>query len=103
MPPRLKDFPQNPSIELQQQLLLHPQTNPTNYEAFEDARTYPFEPEATSWSRVNAWWLAEASWLAYWPDENRVKDIYRNRANMSRCDLITAAGTECYVAQGDGF
>src|SRR5471030_541688 len=52
-------------------LVTHPERNVSGYILFEDARDerYRFRPTADGWSRVNAWWLAEASLLSYWHDD----------------------------------
>jgi triacylglycerol lipase len=38
---------------------------PPGYRYFEDSDRFDFEPDATNFSAKNAWWLAEASLLAY--------------------------------------
>src|SRR6267378_553187 len=52
-------------------LVTHPEKNVSQYANFEDAKDpqYRFEPAATTFSRTNAWWLAEAAFLSYWHDE----------------------------------
>src|SRR5262245_60601784 len=101
--PVKKTLPVNPSLELQHQLLFHPETNPTKYVPFQDARTHTFEPDATSLSRVNAWWLADAAWLAYWHDERAVRQLFADNAGVPNCELVASGGTDCYVAWGDAF
>ena len=98
-----KDFPRDPSFELQRDLLIHPETNPTTYIPFEDADQHPFEPDPHEWSRVNAWWLADASWLAYVHGEAEVRRTFLERAHMTSCELIDRSGTQCYVAHRDSF
>lgn len=98
-----KLFPQNPSLDLQRGLLLRPESNPTRYQPFENADRFPFEPHATEWSRVNAWWLAEAAWLAYWHNEADVRRVFQQQAGLPTCELIAAGGTECYVGRSDSF
>jgi len=101
--PTRKELPRNPSFELQQELLTRPERNPTHYVAFEDAATHRFVPNATTWSRVNAWWLADAAWIAYNPDANGVRDVFRSRAQMDTCEAFAGSGTECYLAQCPSF
>ena len=101
--PKPKPIPKNLSLEEQQQLVFHPEKNPTRYVAFEHATDYPFEPKAATWSRVNAWWLADASWLSYTQEAETVKAIFRDRAALPSCELIAKDGTECYLAHGADF
>lgn len=96
--PQKKPFPPDPSLELQRDLLLHPESNPTGYVAFEDALAHPFVPGATEWSRVNGWWLADASWLAYAHDETMARTILAERAGLTSCAFISREGTQCYIA-----
>ena len=101
MTPAKKPLPSNLPLETQQRLLLEPETNPTNHIPLEHATDYPFEPEATEHSRVNAWWLAEASWLAYWHDAERAAIVLRD-AGMT-CDLVAVQGAEVYFASCPRF
>ncbi|MQA30912.1 MAG: hypothetical protein GEU82_13940 [Luteitalea sp.] len=101
--PTPKDFPRNLPLRDRTALLLHPERNPTNYVPFENATDHPFEPLATAWSRVNAWWLADASWLAYSHDVAAVTRVFQDRAGMSSCELIANGGTACYVAERPDF
>src|SRR5258705_7411841 len=98
-----KDFPRDPSFELQRALLVHPEPNPTTYVPFEDADQHPFVPDPHEWSRANAWWLADASWLAYAHAESDVRRTFLERANVPSCELIDHSGTQCYLAHGDSF
>ncbi|MGH9310695.1 MAG: hypothetical protein ACRD1U_15070, partial [Vicinamibacterales bacterium] len=72
MRPARKPLPSNLTLDQQRELLLRPERNTTGHVPLEEASRYPFQARATGWSRVNAWWLAEASWLAYWQDEPRL-------------------------------
>jgi triacylglycerol lipase len=81
---RLKSLPP-PSAEL----LLFPEHD-TQYVHFEDAEHNPFDHRALDFSRVNAWWLAEAALLAYW-DEAPARRIWRS------------AGLEFEFLSGDSF
>jgi hypothetical protein len=93
--PVKKPLPSNLPLELQQKLLLQPHTNPTGHVPLEFAAAFPFEPDAVSHSYVNAWWLAEASWLAYWQDVEAAARVWRDRAGMI-CDAVMRDGAEAY-------
>lgn len=73
----------------------------TPYTFFADAAGNPFRPASKKFQLVNAWWLADAAFLAY-----------RTKAEITRA--LAAAGlalvafesgksTQCYVARGKGF
>lgn len=98
-----KDLPTNLSLERQRDLLTRPESNPTGYIPFENASAHAFVPTATTWSRINAWWLADASWIAYSHDRDAVRDVFRSRAGMEGCEAIAGGGTECYLAHRDTF
>jgi hypothetical protein len=102
MAPVPKPFPQHLSTETQIDLLIHPETNPTGYVPFEDAKSYPFQPDATTWSRVNAWWMAEACWLSYWHEESKMQEVHDEHTGL-RCRLLSKDDTECAVAWNDRF
>jgi triacylglycerol lipase len=102
MKPLRKPLPAHLSIEQQRQLLLAPESNPTGYVPFENASEFPFEPGAITHSRVNAWWLAEASWLSYWHDTDAVARVYRERTGLD-CTPVAVKGAECTVASGERF
>lgn len=101
--PAKKELPKNPSLDLQRDLLFRPESNPTHYVAFEDAATHAFVPNANTWSRVNAWWLADAAWIAYARDAAEVHDVFRSRARMDSCELFASGGTDCYLARCSSF
>jgi triacylglycerol lipase len=103
MPPHLKPIPTGLPLSVQRTLLFRPEANPTGHVPFEDADKFPFEPGATTASRVNAWWLAEASWLAYARDMGMVGDVLRGRAGLTSCTPIAGKGTHGFVASGDTF
>jgi triacylglycerol lipase len=95
--PALKPLP---DPEFQHTLLLRPESNPTGHAPFAEADRYPFEPEARRWSRVNAWWLAEASWLAYSASERDVSEVYRDRTGLA-CRFVSGPDTGAYVASSE--
>jgi len=99
---RLKPLPRNPDIALQRKLLTQPETNPTGHVPLEDARTFPFEPRPDEPSRVNAWWLAEASWLAYTHGEKDVARVFSEQTGMD-CRPVSNGDTESYLAHNAEF
>jgi hypothetical protein len=81
--------------------LLFPERD-VDYVHFADAREHPFDPGAVGLSRVNAWWLADASLLAYW-DADPASLIW-NGAGLDFEPLSEpGGGTECHVAWTDAF
>jgi triacylglycerol lipase len=83
-------------------LVLAPASD-SNYKHFEDALEAPFEASASTLSRVNAWWLADASLLAYW-NEADVNARFRSPAGLdSRLIENHEKDTQCYVAWNDAF
>src|SRR5436853_7827130 len=101
--PRRKIIPTDLTLAVRLELLLRPDTNPTRYVPLENSIDYPFEPAAEAWSRVNAWWLADASWLAYSRDPAAVSAVFTRAGGLTSCELIANAGTACYVAHGPEF
>ena len=72
-----------------------------NYDYLQGYRVYPFEVEATSFSLINAWWLAEISTLVY-ADEDFVKARF-SRAGLPKVKFFDKLSTQCYVANNDKF
>jgi triacylglycerol lipase len=101
--PRPKTLPVNPSFEVQQQLLFRPESNPTGHVPFEDAGQHAFDPAPPGVTPVNAWWLAEASWLAYAHDDALVRTVLGDRAGLTRVETLVGAGTHGYLAASDTF
>ena len=56
---------------------------------FEHWASNPFRHDAADYEPVNAWWLAEASWLAYARDMAMVGTVLRERAGLTSCTPIT--------------
>ena len=67
----------------------------TEYVHFEDAHMHPFERDAAGLSRVNAWWCADASLLAYW-DGGAADAIWR--AAGFEHEFLSKDGVQCHVA-----
>lgn len=83
-------------------LVLAPASD-ANYIHFEDALDAPFEATASMLSRVNAWWLADASLLAYW-NEADANARFRSSAGLdSRLIVNLEKDTQCYIAWNDAF
>lgn len=102
MAPQKKPLPANLSFQMQPQLLMKPETNPTGYVPFEHAADFGFDPGALEPSRVNAWWLADAAWLAYWHDADAAVNVLRDRAGLT-ARYIEKEGAEAYVASCPSF
>lgn len=100
-PPKKKPLPQV-DVETQMTLLTHPEQNPTNYKAFADAATFAFEPHATTVTRVNAWWLADAAWLAYSHSNDHIKSVYQQQTGLT-AELVGEGGTECTIATNGAY
>jgi hypothetical protein len=77
-------------------LLTHPETNPTAYEPFAGARQFTFEPSARA-SRVNSWWLADASWLAYWHSVPDIAAAYAKNTDLT-AELVSVDDTDFTIA-----
>jgi hypothetical protein len=72
-----------------------------NYDYFQNSRWIPFEYGASSFSLVNAWWLAEASTLVY-----AVEDYVRPRlikAGLNRVVFFNQSSTQCFIASNSRF
>ena len=67
-----------------------------NYKYFENFTSYPFDPENQRYSPVNAWYLSEASFLAY-THPGFVQMAYR-MLNMEGFKFFGGKTTECFVA-----
>jgi triacylglycerol lipase len=100
--PEKRPLPRNLPLATQQKLLLQPETNPTGYSALEHASIFPFEPGTALASRTNAWWLADASWLAYSKDPDAVARVFRDRADLA-CRYVAVEGAEAYFTSCDAF
>jgi len=81
-------------------LVLHPEGDP-DYRHFEDALTVPFEITPTAFSRVTAWWLADAALLSYWKPEIARK-IFKDQAGLESAP-VQRLDTQAYVAWNHAF
>lgn len=75
---------------------------------FEHIADHPFQPSDTDYSLTKAWWLAEASLLAY-ADESFVRQRFGQAGLLGeqgmrlRFFVGLRRGTQCYVADDDRF
>ena len=72
-----------------------------DYPYFEGADIYPFRHQATAFDMVNAWWLIEASTLAY-AEEDFVRPVFQ-KAGLTDVKFFTGDSTQCFVANNDHF
>jgi hypothetical protein len=72
-----------------------------DYHYFHGAAAYPFRPHVSTFDMVNAWWLIEASTLAY-ADKDFARKKFQ-QAGLSEVAFFTGASTQCYVAHNDDF
>jgi hypothetical protein len=71
------------------------------YPYFEDADIYPFRHGVTAFDMVNAWWLIEASTLAY-SEEGFARPVFQE-AGFTEVKFFTGNSTQCFVANNDDF
>ena len=71
------------------------------YEYFRDHAEYGFEPDAISFNLINAWWLAEASTLAYADEDFAIPRF--GKAGLPQVRFFDKLSTQCYVANNDRF
>jgi surfactin synthase thioesterase subunit len=67
------------------------------YPHFQDAARVPFDVEGSSFSRANAWWLAEASLLSYW-DVDAIKAVVAGIQSEATVHALTEGDSEGFVA-----
>ncbi|MBT8366550.1 MAG: lipase family protein, partial [Deltaproteobacteria bacterium] len=72
-----------------------------DYDYFQGHQEYPFQVKATSFSLINAWWLAEASTLVY-ADKDFVR-VRFSKAGLPQVRFFDKQSTQCYVANNDQF
>jgi triacylglycerol lipase len=71
------------------------------YAYFYHHALFPFQHQASSFSLINAWWLAESSTLVY-ADETYVKQQFR-AAGLRRLKFFSKHSTQCFIASNDQF
>ena len=72
-----------------------------NYSYFRESNLHPFRHRANIFDVVNAWWLIEASTLAYSKEEFARERFAQ--AGLTEVELFSGPGTQCYVAGNDHF
>ncbi len=70
-----------------------------DYDYFKGHQQYPFQVRATSFSLINAWWLAEISTLVY-ADEDFVRTRF-GQAGLPEVRFFDKNSTQCFVASND--
>jgi triacylglycerol lipase len=78
---------------------------PPDYRYFENSDRFDFEPTAATFSWRNAWWLAEASLLAYVKDLAVVEHILRTEGRFDEVRMIGAdasKSTKGFLASRSG-
>jgi len=70
-----------------------------DHDYFQGGQKYGFRFNATSFSLINAWWLAEASALVY-ASEDFVSSRF-SAAGLPEVKFFTNQSTQCYVASND--
>jgi triacylglycerol lipase len=72
-----------------------------HYPCFEGLELYPFRPHAPAFDMVNAWWLIEATILA-WEEPDAVTEKFRH-AGLSEVSYFSGKSTQGYVADNEDF
>jgi triacylglycerol lipase len=72
-----------------------------NYPFFRGRELYPFRPDASTFDMVNAWWLIEATILA-WAEKDFAIERFQN-ADFLEVVFFSGDSTQCYVADNDDF
>jgi hypothetical protein len=72
-----------------------------DYPYFEGADIYPFRHQASAFDMVTAWWLIEASTLAY-AEEDFVRPVFQ-KAGLTDVKFFTGDTTQCFVENNDNF
>ncbi len=72
-----------------------------DYVYFEESRDHPFLHGSGGFEYVNAWWLAEASLLAY-ADPDFAVPRFRD-AGFSEVERFSDESTQCYAVQHEDF
>jgi hypothetical protein len=83
------------------ELLFPPVAETEAFRYFENCGAHPFRHDATEIELVNAWWLAEASLLAYAPAEFAVEKFRSAGLEVANLRPFQHEGTQCYVAFGE--
>jgi triacylglycerol lipase len=71
------------------------------YKYFENCMNHPFKPNTKKFNLVNAWWLAEFSFLSYAPQDFINSQI--NRAGFKSFRFFDSSKCKCFVANTIDF
>lgn len=74
----------------------------TTYVYFENAEWVPFLEDEQDYSLVHAWWLADASFLAYVREAAFIEKVLQE-AGLEDFVFFDRGGTQVYVAGGERF
>ncbi len=72
-----------------------------DYPFFRGRELYPFRPHASTFDMVNAWWLVEASILAY--AGKKFASPRFGDAGFNEVEFFDGAITQCYLVNNDDF
>lgn len=72
-----------------------------NYVYFENSDNHPFLPNATKFELLNAWWLADASFLAYTDPE--FTQLTLKKAKLNHFKPFKGTSTQGYIAHNESF
>lgn len=73
-----------------------------DYAYFQDCDQVPFRYNVGIFEMINAWWLIEASTLAY-AEPDFVTDVFKRKAGFQNVEFFSDRTTQCYVASNDNF
>lgn len=68
---------------------------------FQHHQHFPFQPDMGTFNPVNAWWMSEASLIAYTQEEFATPCFHA--AGLNNVRFFTGHSTQCYVAANDEF
>jgi triacylglycerol lipase len=74
-----------------------------DYEYFQECAAHPFHHGASKLELVNAWWLAEASLLAYAKPEFVISSYSTAGLELAGQQPFSGKSTQCYVAHNQDF
>jgi triacylglycerol lipase len=72
-----------------------------SYVYFEGCHNNPFRHASNNFEMINAWWLAEAAFLAY--AEPPFAKLRFQNAGLPEVEFFSGESTQCYVAHNDNF
>jgi len=73
-----------------------------DYVYFSDCDQLPFRYDSTSFDMINAWWLIEASTLAYAEPDFAI-EIFKKKAGFQEIEFLSDKTTQCFVVSSDKF